>query len=104
MTGYICGDSALPDPLPPSLDGTKVNIIGEVLKAEPGTDRTRYVIEVSQCTEAKDTKTKNNAKAKTKTKTKTKTKAKAKTGAENIETSMPSKASAGRKSDTKGKI
>lgn len=100
MTGYICGDSALPDPLPPSLDGTKVNIIGEVLKAEPGTDRTRYVIEVSQCTEAKDTKTKNNAKAKTKTKTKTK----AKTGAENIETSMPSKASADRKSDTKGKI
>lgn len=96
MTGYICGDSALPDPLPPSLDGTKVNIIGEVLKAEPGTDRTRYVIEVSQCTEAKDTKTKNNANAKTKTK--------AKTGAENIETSMPSKASAGRKSDTKGKI
>lgn len=96
MTGYICGDSALPDPLPPYLDGTKVNIIGEVLKAEPGTDRTRYVIEVSQCTEAKDTKTKNNAK--------TKTKAKAKTGAENIETSMPSKASAGRKSDTKGKI
>lgn len=96
MTGYICGDSALPDPLPPSLDGTKVNIIGEVLKAEPGTDRTRYVIEVSQCTEAKDTKTKNNAK--------TKTKAKAKTGAENIETSMPSKASADRKSDTKGKI
>lgn len=98
MMGYICGDSALPDPLPPSLDGTKVNIIGEVLKAEPGTDRTRYVIEVSQCTEAKDTKTKNNAK------TKTKTKAKAKTGAENIETSMPSKASADRKSDTKGKI
>lgn len=96
MTGYICGDSALPDPLPPSLDGTKVNIIGEVLKAEPGTDRTRYVIEVSQCTEAKDTKTKNNAK--------TKTKAKAKTGAGNIETSMPSKASADRKSDTKGKI
>ena len=96
MTGYICGDSALPDPLPPSLDGTKVNIIGEVLKAEPGTDRTRYVIEVSQCTEAKDTKTKNNAKAKTKTK--------AKTGAENIETSMPSKASADRKSDTKRKI
>lgn len=94
MMGYICGDSALPDPLPPSLDGTKVNIIGEVLKAEPGTDRTRYVIEVSQCTEAKDTKTKNNAK----------TKAKAKTGAENIETSMPSKASADRKSDTKGKI
>lgn len=94
MTGYICGDSALPDPLPPSLDGTKVNIIGEVLKAEPGTDRTRYVIEVSQCTEAKDTKTKNNAK----------TKAKAKTGAGNIETSMPSKASADRKSDTKGKI
>lgn len=94
MTGYICGESALPDPLPPSLDGTKVNIIGEVLKAEPGTDRTRYVIEVSQCTEAKDTKTKNNAK----------TKAKAKTGAENIETSMPSKASADRKSDTKGKI
>lgn len=94
MTGYICGDSALPDPLPPSLDGTKVNIIGEVLKAEPGTDRTRYVIEVSQCTEAKNTKTKNNAK----------TKAKAKTGAENIETSMPSKASADRKSDTKGKI
>lgn len=100
MTGYICGDSALPDPLPPSLDGTKVNIIGEVLKAEPGTDRTRYVIEVSQCTEAKDAKTKTNAK----TKTKTKTKAKAKTGAENIETSMPSKASAGRKSDTKGMI
>lgn len=98
MMGYICGDSALPDPLPPSLDGTKVNIIGEVLKAEPGTDRTRYVIEVSQCTEAKDTKTKNNAK------TKTKTKAKAKTGAENIETSMPSKASADRKSDTKRKI
>lgn len=96
MTGYICGDSALPDPLPPALDGTKVNIIGEVLKAEPGTDRTRYVIEVSQCTEAKDTKTKNNAK--------TTTKAKAKTGAENIETSMPSKASADRKSDTKGKI
>ena len=96
MTGYICGDSALPDPLPPSLDGTKVNIIGEVLKAEPGTDRTRYVIEVSQCTEVKDTKTKNNAK--------TTTKAKAKTGAENIETSMPSKASADRKSDTKGKI
>lgn len=96
MTGYICGDSALPDPLPPSLDGTKVNIIGEVLKAEPETDRTRYVIEVSQCTEAKDTKTKNNAK--------TKTKAKAKTGAGNIETSMPSKASADRKSDTKGKI
>ena len=96
MTGYICGDSALPDPLPPSLDGTKVNIIGEVLKAEPGTDRTRYVIEVSQCTEAKDTKTKNNAK--------TKTKAKAKTGAGNIETSMPSKASADRKSDTKRKI
>ena len=96
MTGYICGDSALPDPLPPSLDGTKVNIIGEVLKAEPGTDRTRYVIEVSQCTEAKDIKTKNNAK--------TTTKAKAKTGAENIETSMPSKASADRKSDTKGKI
>ena len=96
MTGYICGDSALPDPLPPSLDGTKVNIIGEVLKAEPGTDRTRYVIEVSQCTEVKDTKTKNNAK--------TKAKAKAKTGAENIETSMPSKASADRKSDTKGKI
>ena len=96
MTGYICGDSALPDPLPPSLDGTKVNIIGEVLKAEPGTDRTRYVIEVSQCTEAKDTKTKNNAK--------TTTKEKAKTGAENIETSMPSKASADRKSDTKGKI
>lgn len=94
MTGYICGDSALPDPLPPSLDGTKVNIIGEVLKAEPGTDRTRYVIEVSQCTEAKDTKTNNNSK----------TKAKAKTGAENIETSMPSKASADRKSDTKGKI
>lgn len=94
MTGYTCGESALPDPLPPSLDGTKVNIIGEVLKAEPGTDRTRYVIEVSQCTEAKDTKTKNNAK----------TKAKAKTGAENIETSMPSKASADRKSDTKGKI
>lgn len=94
MTGYICGDSALPDPLPPSLDGTKVNIIGEVLKAEPGTDRTRYVIEVSQCTEVKDTKTKNNSKAK----------AKAKTGAENIETSMPSKASADRKSDTKGKI
>ena len=94
MTGYICGESALPDPLSPSLDGTKVNIIGEVLKAEPGTDRTRYVIEVSQCTEAKDTKTKNNAK----------TKAKAKTGAENIETSMPSKASADRKSDTKGKI
>lgn len=94
MTGYICGDSALPDPLPPSLDGTKVNIIGEVLKAEPGTDRTRYVIEVSQCTEVKDTKTKNNAK----------TKAKAKTGAENIETSMPSKASADRKSDTKRKI
>lgn len=94
MMGYICGDSALPDPLPPSLDGTKVNIIGEVLKAEPGTDRTRYVIEVSQCTEAKDTKTKNNAK----------TKAKAKTGAENIETSMPSKASADRKSDTKRKI
>lgn len=94
MTGYICGDSALPDPLPPSLDGTKVNIIGEVLKAEPGTDRTRYVIEVSQCTEAKNTKTKNNSK----------TKAKAKTGAENIETSMPSKASADRKSDTKGKI
>lgn len=96
MTGYICGDSALPDPLPPSLDGTKVNIIGEVLKAEPGTDRTRYVIEVSQCTEVKDTKTKNNAK--------TTTKAKAKTGAENIETSMPSKASADRKSDTKRKI
>lgn len=96
MTGYICGESALPDPLPPSLDGTKVNIIGEVLKAEPGTDRTRYVIEVSQCTEAKDNKTKNNAK--------TTTKAKAKTGAENIETSMPSKASADRKSDTKGKI
>lgn len=96
MTGYICGDSALPNPLPPSLDGTKVNIIGEVLKAEPGTDRTRYVIEVSQCTEAKNTKTKNNAK--------TKAKAKAKTGAENIETSMPSKASADRKSDTKGKI
>lgn len=96
MTGYICGDSALPDPLPPSLDGTKVNIIGEVLKAEPGTDRTRYVIEVSQCTEAKDMKTKNNAK--------TTTKAKAKTGAENIETSMPSKASADRKSDTKRKI
>ncbi len=96
MTGYICGESALPDPLPPSLDGTKVNIIGEVLKAEPGTDRTRYVIEVSQCTEAKDMKTKNNAK--------TTTKAKAKTGAENIETSMPSKASADRKSDTKGKI
>lgn len=96
MTGYICGDSALPDPLPPSLDGTKVNIIGEVLKAEPGTDRTRYVIEVSQCTEAKDMKTKNNAK--------TTTKAKAKTGVENIETSMPSKASADRKSDTKGKI
>ncbi|HRN04157.1 MAG TPA: ComEC/Rec2 family competence protein [Muribaculaceae bacterium] len=96
MTGYICGDSALPDPLPPSLDGTKVNIIGEVLKAEPGTDRTRYVIEVSQCTETKDTKTKNNAK--------TKAKAKAKTGAENIETSMPSKASADRKSDTKRKI
>ena len=94
MTGYICGDSALPDPLPPSLDGTKVNIIGEVLKAEPGTDRTRYVIEVSQCTEAKNTKTKNNSK----------TKAKAKTGAENIETSMPSKASADRKSDTKRKI
>lgn len=94
MTGYICGESALPDPLPPSLDGTKVNIIGEVLKAEPGTDRTRHVIEVSQCTEAKDTKTKNNSK----------TKAKAKTGAENIETSMPSKASADRKSDTKGKI
>lgn len=94
MMGYICGDSALPDPRPPSLDGTKVNIIGEVLKAEPGTDRTRYVIEVSQCTEAKDTKTKNNAK----------TKAKAKTGAENIETSMPSKASADRKSDTKRKI
>lgn len=94
MTGYICGESALPDPLPPSLDGTKVNIIGEVLKAEPGTDRTRYVIEVSQCTEAKDTKTKNNSK----------TKAKAKTGAENIETSMPSKASADRKSDTKRKI
>lgn len=94
MTGYICGDSALPDPLPPSLDGTKVNIIGEVLKAEPGTDRTRYVIEVSQCTEAKDTKTKNNSK----------TKAKAKTGAENIETSIPSKASADRKSDTKRKI
>lgn len=100
MTGYICGDSALPDPLPPSLDGTKVNIIGEVLKAEPGTDRTRYVIEVSQCTEAKNTKTKNNAK----TKAKAKAKAKAKTGAENIETSMPSKASADRKSDTKGKI
>lgn len=100
MTGYICGDSALPDPLPPSLDGTKVNIIGEVLKAEPGTDRTRYVIEVSQCTEVKDTKTKNNAK----TKAKAKAKAKAKTGAENIETSMPSKASADRKSDTKGKI
>lgn len=100
MTGYICGDSALPDPLPPSLDGTKVNIIGEVLKAEPGTDRTRYVIEVSQCTEAKDMKTKNNAK----TKAKAKAKAKAKTGAENIETSMPSKASADRKSDTKGKI
>lgn len=100
MTGYICGDSALPDPLPPSLDGTKVNIIGEVLKAEPGTDRTRYVIEVSQCTEAKDTKTKNNAK----TKAKAKAKAKAKTGAENIETSMPSKASADRKSDTKRKI
>ena len=96
MTGYICGDSALPDPLPPSLDGTKVNIIGEVLKAEPGTDRTRYVIEVSQCTEAKDMKTKNNAK--------TTTKAQAKTGAENIETPMPSKASADRKSDTKGKI
>ena len=96
MTGYICGDSALPNPLPPSLDGTKVNIIGEVLKAEPGTDRTRYVIEVSQCTEAKDMKTKNNAK--------TTTKAKAKTGAENIETSMPSKASADRKSDTKRKI
>ena len=100
MTGYICGDSALPNPLPPSLDGTKVNIIGEVLKAEPGTDRTRYVIEVSQCTEAKNTKTKNNAK----TKAKAKAKAKAKTGAENIETSMPSKASANRKSDTKGKI
>ena len=100
MTGYICGDSALPDPLPPSLDGTKVNIIGEVLKAEPGTDRTRYVIEVSQCTEAKNTKTKNNAK----TKAKAKAKAKAKTGAENIETSMPSKASADRKSDTKRKI
>ena len=100
MTGYICGDSALPDPLPPSLDGTKVNIIGEVLKAEPGTDRTRYVIEVSQCTEVKDTKTKNNAK----TKAKAKAKAKAKTGAENIETSMPSKASADRKSDTKRKI
>ena len=100
MTGYICGDSALPNPLPPSLDGTKVNIIGEVLKAEPGTDRTRYVIEVSQCTEVKDTKTKNNAK----TKAKAKAKAKAKTGAENIETSMPSKASADRKSDTKGKI
>lgn len=100
MTGYICGDSALPDLLPPSLDGTKVNIIGEVLKAEPGTDRTRYVIEVSQCTEVKDTKTKNNAK----TKAKAKAKAKAKTGAENIETSMPSKASADRKSDTKRKI
>lgn len=100
MTGYICGDSALPNPLPPSLDGTKVNIIGEVLKAEPGTDRTRYVIEVSQCTEAKNTKTKNNAK----TKAKAKAKAKAKTGAENIETSMPSKASADRKSDTKRKI
>lgn len=100
MTGYICGESALPDPLPPSLDGTKVNIIGEVLKAEPGTDRTRYVIEVSQCTEVKDTKTKNNAK----TKAKAKAKAKAKTGAENIETSMPSKASADRKSDTKRKI
>lgn len=100
MTGYICGDSALPNPLPPSLDGTKVNIIGEVLKAEPGTDRTRYVIEVSQCTEVKDTKTKNNAK----TKAKAKAKAKAKTGAENIETSMPSKASADRKSDTKRKI
>lgn len=100
MTGYICGESALPNPLPPSLDGTKVNIIGEVLKAEPGTDRTRYVIEVSQCTEVKDTKTKNNAK----TKAKAKAKAKAKTGAENIETSMPSKASADRKSDTKRKI
>lgn len=100
MTGYICGDSALPDSLPPSLDGTKVNIIGEVLKAEPGTDRTRYVIEVSQCTETKDTKTKNNAK----TKAKAKAKAKAKTGAENIEASMPSKASADRKSDTKRKI
>lgn len=103
LLGYWTGDDGIymrrvgvPDPLPPSLDGTKVNIIGEVLKAEPGTDRTRYVIEVSQCTEAKDMKTKNNAK--------TTTKAKAKTGAENIETSMPSKASADRKSDTKGKI
>ena len=53
MTGYICCDKTLPDPLPMALDGKTVNIIGEVIKAEPGTNRTRYVIEVTQCTAAK---------------------------------------------------
>ncbi len=63
MTGYICCDSALPNPLPPSLDGTKVRIIGEVVKAEPGTDRTRYVIEVTQYSEVKNVKSKVKTKA-----------------------------------------
>lgn len=89
MTGYICCNSALPDPLPSSLDGTKVRIIGEVIKADPGTDRTRYVIEVTQCAEAKDIKTPPKTKAKPKKTAKAKDKAKA-----------PQKAKAGTKDDT----
>lgn len=79
MTGYICGNSALPEPLPPSLDGTKVRIVGEVIKAEPGTDNTRYVIKVTQCTEAKGSKTKAKKTAAVEAKKAKKTTAEAKT-------------------------
>lgn len=64
MTGYICGDSALPEPLPTALDDQTVTIVGEVVKAEPGADRTRYIIEVTQYSDVKDAKGKNNGQGK----------------------------------------
>lgn len=64
MTGYICGDSALPEPLPSALDDKTVNIVGEVVKAEPGADRTRYIIEVTQYYDVKDAKGKNDGQGK----------------------------------------
>lgn len=91
MTGYICGDSALPEPLPPSLNGTKVRIVGEIVKAEPGTDRTRYVIEVTQCSDAKDAKTTTKAKSKSKAKAKTMQKAKTETDTTSSNTTSSSK-------------
>lgn len=58
MTGYICGAAALPEPLPASLDGKSVQIIGEIIKAETDADYNRYVLEVTQYAEAKGIKAK----------------------------------------------